>query len=91
MNELVIHPLALVHGLSEEDLRDAWESGGPRMPRTSPNEDEVVAIGWTRDGRAVQMVGVVKEFGTLIIHGLEPPTDNVLNELGLGERQRRRR
>ena len=89
MDDVVIHPHAMAHGLTEDELRHAWRSGGPRMPRTSPNEDEVVAIGWTRDGRAVQMVGIVKDFGTLIIHGLEPPTEKVLKELGLEGGRRR--
>lgn len=91
MDEIMIHPHALVHGLSEDDVIDAWMSGGPRMPRSSPNEDEVVVVGWTRDERVVQMVGVIKEFGTLVIHALEPPTDNVLKELGIGRKKGNRR
>ena len=89
MDQIFIHPHAMVHGLTENELRDAWESGGPRMPRSSPHEDEVVAIGWTRDGRAIQMVGVVKDFGVLIIHGMEPPTERIMKELGIKKERRR--
>ena len=88
MEKVKVHPHALIHGLSEQDVIDAWESGGPRMPRRTPSEEEVVGIGWTRDGRAVQFVAVVIPVGALIIHALTPPTRSVMRELGVVTRER---
>ena len=34
------------------------------------------------------MVGIVKPFGTLIIHAMTPPQGSVLDELGIPRRQR---
>lgn len=57
--------------------------------RTSPHEDEVVRIGVTRDGRDVQMIGVIGQTGTLIVHAMHPVTEKVMRELGIQNSRRR--
>lgn len=86
MNGVEIHPHALKHGLSEEDVLFAWEHFVRRQHRRTPNEDQIAAVGYDRSGRMVQMVGIEKPFGVLVYHAMTPPTTKVLIELGLARR-----
>lgn len=88
MSGLEIHPHALIHGLSEENVRYAWENYVRKRCRHAPNEDQIVAIGSDESGRLIQMVGVVNSQGTLVYHALTPPTSKALRELGLLRRKR---
>jgi len=86
MDELVIDEHAYKHGITEEQIIHAWENFVRKQFRQSPREDQVVAVGYDKQGKMIQLVGVTKPFGTLIYHAMEPPTMNVLIELGLARR-----
>lgn len=83
MNEVMVHPHALKHGLREDEILFAWENFLVRQNRASPREDEVVCIGITRDGHDVQMIGVIGQMGTLIVHAMHPVTEKVRREVGI--------
>ena len=74
---------ALIHGLSEDEVRHAWENSLRKQHRPAPNEDYAAAIGVTQAGDMVQMVAVQNENGYLVFHAMKPPTEKVLRELGL--------
>lgn len=84
MLEVFVHPHALAHGLSEEEILAAWSNFVRSQQRTSPKEDECVRVGYgVETPTAIQMIGVTKQFGVLIIHAMTPPQDSVLDELGI--------
>lgn len=87
--DVFVHPHALKHGLSEEEILAAWSNFVRSQQRRTPREDQCVRVGYgkTTPG-AIQMVGIVKPFGTLIIHAMTPPQGSVLDELGIPRRQR---
>jgi len=72
MDDVYIAEHALRHGLSEEDIRFAWENFLRRQYRGAPHEGEVVVVGCDRRGRLIQMVGIHKPFGTLVYHAILP-------------------
>jgi len=79
MDLIRIHPHALKHDLSQEEISFAW-----KRPR---GDDCWVTIGFTGTGREVEMVGIILADGTtLIIHALSPATERMKRELGLGRR-----
>ena len=85
MEELVIHPHALKHGLSEDDIGYAWSNFVRKRPR---DDDYWVAIGFDAGGREVEMVAAACADGSLlVIHANTPATKNVKRELGLERRQ----
>lgn len=86
MLDVVVHPHALKHGLSEERILEAWSRFFRKRHRKAPNSDQIVAVGVDAKGRLIQLIGVVKPFGVMIYHALTPPTENVLLELGLARR-----
>lgn len=83
MFEVVVHPHALKHGISESDILYAWENFIAKQRRTAPREEEIVAIGATSNGTLVQLVA--KDLGCvhLVFHSMVPPSEKVLRELGL--------
>lgn len=82
-----VHPNALKHGLSEEEIVHAWENyivGAVRVP----GEVEV-RIGIDLCGREVELIGAVLANGDwLVFHAIRPPTKKVCDEI---EKARRRR
>ena len=86
MEEVFIARHAFKHGLCEDDIRYAWDNFLRRQYRGAPNEGQVLAIGYDRKGRAVQMVAVERAFGVLIFHAMTPPTKGALEELGMSRR-----
>lgn len=79
-----VHPHALKHGISEDEIRHAWNNFVRSQQRRAPNEEQVVRIGYGRTTEtAIQMIGVAGVSGILIIHALTPPQRNVIKELGL--------
>ncbi len=88
MGNVLVHPHALKHGLSEESVRFAWQNFVAMQHRRTPNEDQIVAIGYDQSGKMIQMIGVFKPYGTLVYHALTPPTTKALIELGLLRRPR---
>ena len=64
MLELIIHEHALEHGLSEDDIRCAWNNFVKLRPR---GEDFEVRIGFDGDGREVGMVGAKLANGDVVV------------------------
>lgn len=87
-DETFIDEHAFKHGLKASDIEYAWEHFVALQHRKTPNENEIVAVGYNAAGRLIQMVAVEKPYGTLIIHAMKPPTQKVLKELGLGRKSR---
>ena len=84
MDLIRIHPHALKHDLSQEEISFAWHNVARKRPR---GDDCWVTIGFTGTGREVEMVGIILADGTtLIIHALSPATERMKRELGLGRR-----
>lgn len=86
---IIIHPHALSHGLSEEQIRYTWISFVRKQRRSAPSEDHVAAIGCDPGGVAIQMVGVVIAGGIMIYHAMTPPARKLMAELSLQRRRRR--
>jgi hypothetical protein len=74
---------ALKHGLTEDEILFAWENFVRKQHRSTPNSDQIAAVGCDRSGKLIQMVAIEKQFGILIYHAMAPPTAKVLIELGL--------
>lgn len=80
MLELYVHEHALAHGLSEEDIRRAWDNFAKRRPRGTDFE---VRIGFDADNRELGMVGATLGNGdVLIIHAKSPAIPSIKKELG---------
>lgn len=86
MGSVSIHSHALKHGVREQDILWAWSNFVRKQHRQAPNNDQILAIGFDRTGRLVQMVGIVKPFGVLIYHAMTPPTEKAFNELKIKRR-----
>lgn len=86
MLEVMVHPHALKHGISESDILYAWENFIAKQRRTAPREDEIVAISATANGTMIQLIA--KDLGDvlLIFHTMAPPSEKVMRELGLKRR-----
>ena len=82
MNQVVVHPRVMDRHpeLSEDDVIAAW-NGYVRMMRREA--DQVIAIGFDGNGRAVEMVTKESDGDFLIYHAITPPTINALRELGM--------
>lgn len=70
---IVIHPHALVHGLSAEQIRSAYETGsGGAVIRYRDREAEPprwATIGFDAEGRSIELVFVrLDDFTPLVIH-----------------------
>ena len=75
------------HGLSEDEVLYAWLNFVRSQQRSTPREDQCVRIGYGRKTQdAIQMVGIVKPFGTLVVHAIAPPQASILDELGIPRR-----
>jgi hypothetical protein len=83
MIAVFVHPHALKHGLSEDDILYAWDNFVRKQHRESPEEDKILVVGYNRSGQLFQMVGREARDSVLIYHAMTPPTTNVLIELGL--------
>ena len=82
MQDIVVLPSALKHGLSASSLTEAWHNFVAKRPRGS---DCWVAIGFDANGAEIEMVGLVTaDEDILVIHGLSPATEKIKRELGLG-------
>ncbi len=88
MDDLIIADHAFKHGISQEDIVYAWENFVRKQYRGAPREGEVVVVGYDRMGRLIEIVAATRQFGTVIFHAMEPPTRNVLEELGLARRRK---
>lgn len=89
MNDVYVHPHALKHGLSESEILYAWSNFVKSQQRSTPHEDQIVRIGYGKTtSQGIQMIGVRKPAGTLIVHAMTPPQNAVLKELGIPRRSR---
>ncbi len=86
MIEIVVHPHALKHDLTEEQILYAWENFIRKQYRRSPDEDKILALGYDKQARLIQMVGRDTTKGVLIYHAMTPPSDKALRELNLMRR-----
>lgn len=48
MNEVYIHPHALKHGISEEEIKDAWENFVAKTKRPTPKDDQILCVGFSK-------------------------------------------
>lgn len=84
---VLVHGHALKHGLSEEDVRHAWDYywiGAVRVPG-----EREVRIGPDLSGRGVEMVGALLGSGDwLVYHALTPPSARMLREVDDARRGR---
>ena len=86
MAKIEVHSHALKHGLSEDDVRYAWEHFVIKRPR---DVDYWVAIGFDARGREIELVAVECANATfLIIHAMSPATKSIKQELGYGRGQK---
>lgn len=70
--------------LTAEEVLSAWEGTLRWVARTRSVFDETVAVGISRGGRTLEMVGVFQRDGSwLIYHAMCPPTAGTLREVGL--------
>lgn len=83
MSSLDVHPHALKHGLSNEDIRFAWNNALRKRSRGLSNSSQIISVGFDRKGCLVQMVGAMNGGDVLIYHAMFPPTKAFLAELGL--------
>ena len=88
MDEPILAEHALKHGFSEEGILQAWDNFVRKQYRGAPNEGEVVVVGADLQGRLIEIVAAERPFGTIVRHAMEPPTRNVLKELGMLRRGR---
>ena len=87
MDDAYVHPHALKHGIPEDEILHAWSNFVRSQQREAPDEEQCVRIGYgRRSSLGIQMIGIVKPFGTLIVHAMTPPQGSVLEELGIPRR-----
>lgn len=86
MEEVIIHPRVFLRhpDLTEDDVLTAWNNTLRWVERSRSAFDEIMAVGLTARGKALEMVGVYRSDGTwLIYHAMCPPTEKALREVGL--------
>ena len=83
MENVYVHPHALRHGVAEDEILYAWDNFISKRHRDIPKTDQIIAVGFDRLGRFVQMVGIIKKDGVMIYHAMTPPTKSFLAEIGL--------
>ena len=88
MDEPIVEEHAFKHGLTEEQILQAWGNFLAKHYRGAPDDGQILAIGCDARGNLIQMVAVERPFGILIFHAMTPPTASALSELGLARRQR---
>lgn len=87
MDELIIHPHALKHGLSVRQIVEAWQDPlGERRPR---DDTYWVAIGFDLKGNGIELIAAQAADGSyLIFHANSPISASIQRELGLGKARR---
>ena len=74
-----MHEHARKHGLRDAVIIYAWQNYFESARRETTGSE--LRIGFTPDGRSVQMLGVRIEDGWLVFHALSPVTKKVLREI----------
>ena len=49
MQEIYIHPHALKHGLSEDEIKEAWRNFVAQTKRLMPKDDQIVCVGFCKN------------------------------------------
>ena len=97
MDDVQIDVHAFKHGVTSDEILQAWNSIVAMRLRTAPCEETIVAIGLSAKGEAIdlradlysiELVASLKWQGVLVYHAMKPPTEKVLKELGLVRRKR---
>ncbi len=84
MDDVLVHPHALKHGLTEDEILEAWGNFVAKQHRHAPNEEHIVAVGYASTRPLeIQMMAITKESGVLIYHAMTPAQQSVLIELRL--------
>ena len=84
-----VHPHALKHGLTEDQILAAWSNFAARQRRRAPKEDQTVCVGFAPGvPNEIQMLGVNGQYGTMIYHAMSPAQNSILDELGIPRRRR---
>lgn len=83
--KIIIKAHALKHGLSENEIRYAWEMIFKSTLRDNGADPaRWIAVGWLPDGRQAQLIAIKDRDGNWeIFHAMTPPTKKVMKELGL--------
>lgn len=74
---VVVLESALKHGLSEDDVRNAWEN--VQEYRTLEERGwppHYMAIGFLQNGRSVEMIAYSEDLNWFIFHAMCPVTSN---------------
>lgn len=88
MVEVYVDEHAFKHGISYVEIVHAWNNLVAIRHRGSPCEGEIIAIGLSLTGDAIELVTSMKQQGVLIYHAMKPPTEKALRELGYVRRKR---
>lgn len=86
--ELVIATHALKHGIGPEEIEYARNNFLRRQYRGVPQEGEIIAIGMGCSGQLIELVAAERPSCIVIFHAMQPPTNNMLSELGLIRRNK---
>lgn len=88
MDEVLVMERATKHGLTEKQILEAWNNQIERnlWIERSDGFVDYKTIGFSSDGRAIEITARIKSFGFLIFHANTPPTERTLRELGLERR-----
>lgn len=87
MDELIIHPHALKHGLSVRQIVEAWQD--PLGERRPGDDTYWVAIGFDLKGNGIELIAAQAADGSyLIFHANSPISASIQRELGLGKARR---
>lgn len=83
-DDLIVQPHAFKHGITERDIRHAFENAYASRPRKGPYPPQYISIGPDTHGRDVQVVSVwnADERAWVVFHAM-PATRKALRELGL--------
>ena len=87
MDDVQIAVHAFKHGVTSDEILQAWNSIVAMRLRAAPCEETIVAIGLSAKGEAIELVALLKWQGVLV-YAMKPPTEKVLKELGLVRRKR---
>lgn len=75
----------LKHGLTEDEIRQAWDT--PIACRQRNREDDPpiwIAIGVLPDGRMAELIALENSSGQwVVLHAMTPPTKKFMRELGM--------
>ena len=84
MRKIFIHEHAFKHGITEVEIREAWNNFVAMRHREMPKEDQIVAVGFcAKRKKAIQMIAIDRGDAILIYHAMTPPQKSVIKELGL--------